>query len=217
MRAPWTIGRVVAVVFSLLLIGFGGKCLWEGNRLNHDFERWQAAVTVDGPIDFSEPGQFVMNFDQTYVSPHGGDFVSLQVPQTVLQQTTVTQLLTGIKAIFTIVDKSESNSVTSADFYIWKEDATNGVIPIFRIPSFRKGSYQAIVTVIEGGPALKGVNQTLQGRYELCGLERMVAMILFVIGGASAGLGILVGLVVYSRLARDRKKIQGALAQPLQG
>jgi hypothetical protein len=113
--------------------------------------------------------------------------VALRVPAEALQGTTVTQLLAGLNAKLEITDKSGSHVVASADSEtILGAEKLDGVIPIFKIVPFRKGTYEARVTVIQGAPALRGIAQTLEGRYLLCGLERMPAVIASAIGAVSA-------------------------------
>ncbi len=78
----------------------------------------------------------------------------------------------------------------------------DGAIPIFDIAPFRKGAYQATVTVITGAPALKGIAQRLEGSYLLCGLERFPATIANRIGVVCAGLGTTVGVIVLLRAGK---------------
>jgi hypothetical protein len=189
MHPCWTIGRAIAATLSLLLVGFGLKFLFDGHQLHQDFERWETAKPVDGAIELSVPGRFVLPFDQTCSSSHG-ETVALRVPAEALQGTTVAQLLAGLNVKLEITDKSGSHVVASADSEtILGAEKLDGAIPIFKIAPFRKGTYEARVTVIEGAPALRGIAQRLEGRYLLCGLERMPAVIASAIGAVSAGIG----------------------------
>ncbi len=108
---------MIALTFSLLLLGFGVKCLFDGYRLGRNFERWQTAKPVDGAIDFSGPGRFVLPFDQTCSSSHG-ETVALRVPPEVLLGRTITQLLAGLNAKLEITDKSGSNLTESAEWRV---------------------------------------------------------------------------------------------------
>jgi hypothetical protein len=65
MRFTWTKGRVIGLGLSILAVGFGVKCLFDGHRLQRDFELWQTAKPVDGVIDLAVSGRFVFPFEQT--------------------------------------------------------------------------------------------------------------------------------------------------------
>lgn len=200
---------MIAFALSLLLLGFGVKCLFDGHRLGQDFERWQTAKPVDAAVDFSVPGRFVLPFDQTCSSSHG-ETVALRVPPEALQGRTITQLLAGLNAKLEIADKSGSHLAQRADSkVIWGEETLDGAIPIFGIAPFRKGAYKATVTVIEGAPALKGIAQRLEGRYLLCGLERLPSTIASGVGVVSAGIGAIIAVIVLLLAARHRDDPHG--------
>ena len=203
-RRLCTVGRVIWGALALVLLAFGVKSLFDGKQLRDDFEHWQTAKPMDGPIDFSRPGRFVLPLNQTCSSSHG-ETVALRVPAEVLQGTTVTQLRAGLAAKLDISDKTGSNLVVSATTDLMLgEEPFDGTIPIFSLTPFRKGVYDATITVTEGAPALKGISQRIEGRYLLCGLERMPAAVATVMGAVSTLIGCVVGFGVAFRAARDR-------------
>lgn len=69
------------------------------------------------------------------------------------------------------------------------------------------GDYQARVTVTRGATGLKGTVQRLEGRYLLCGLEAMPAMIAKVVGVGSSLAGCLTTIVLLYRFAKGRRKV----------
>jgi len=155
-------------------------------------------------VDVLTPSQFVLPFEQTCSSSHG-EVVALRVPPEALRSTTITQLLAGLNATLEITDPPISNVVLNAySQAVWGEETLDGAIPIFSIAPFRKGAYKAVITVREGAPGLSGISQRLEGRYLLCGLERMPAVIAAGIGIGSAGIGCVLGLVVAFFVARSR-------------
>ncbi|MBI5388102.1 MAG: hypothetical protein HZA90_25840 [Verrucomicrobia bacterium] len=191
---------------AALLLGFGVKCLFDGRRLRQEFEVWKTARPVDAEVDLSIPGKFLLPFQQACSSSHG-EILALRLPMETLRGTSVTQLLAGLQAQLEISMKPGTTVVASAMSQVWwGEETLDDAIPIFSVVPFRKGAYEATVTVTEGAPALKGVKQRLEGRYQLCGLERMPAALLGVVGIASAGIGGIAGLIVFFRAAGDRRK-----------
>lgn len=196
MRAPWTIGRVIAGSVSLLLLGFGAKCLVDGRRLSRDFERWQTEKPLNGAVDLSTPGRFVLPLHPTCSSAHGA-LVALRVPPEALKGATVTQLLAGLNARLEVFQGSDGTIVESRGSELfWADGTFDGAIPIFNIATLRQGAYEARVTVTAGAPALKGVGQQLEGRYVLCGLERLPAEIATGVGVVSAWIGAVAGFAV---------------------
>ena len=153
---------------------------------------------MEAAVNISKPGYFVVPFAQTCSSAHG-EIVALQIPAEVLHGKTVTQLLTGLKATLEIADKSSTISESEESSIPAGEDISNGAIPIFRLAPFRKGIYDARVTVITGAPALEGITQRLEGRYLLCGMEQMPATIATVLAVVSLAIGAIVGLLGFFR------------------
>lgn len=92
----------------------------------------------------------------------------------------------------------------------WNEATTDGVIPMFSLASFRNGAYQARITVIAGAPALKGMAQKLEGRYVLCGLERMPVQIAIVVGIGSLVLGGFIEVVLLVHACSSTPRPQSA-------
>ncbi len=206
MRSPWTTLRMISATAAIMLIGFGVKCLFDGHRLSQNFELWQTAKPVAGPVDFSTSGRFTFPFDQTCSSSHG-ETVLLRVPAEALKTTTATQLLAGLNAKLEITNKSKSNIVESANSEImWGQELLDGAIPIFGIAPFSKGQYEATVTVLEGAPALKGITQRIEGRYLLCGLELLPATIANAVGIGSSVIGSILGFAVLFLATRDQKR-----------
>jgi hypothetical protein len=217
MNDRWTKGSVLATALALLLLGIGVNCLVDGHRIRRNFAQWQVAKPVDGVVDFSEPGPFVLPFEQTCSSAHA-EMVSLSVPPEAMQGTTATQLLAGLNLQIRIASPSGDVVVQSAEFDLgWAERAVGSTIPLFRFSPFKKGTYTATVTVTDGAPALKGTVQRLLGSYELCGLELLPATIATGLGWGSTGLGGVIGLVVALRVSRERKAPLASQPDPALG
>jgi hypothetical protein len=205
MSTRWTIGRAVASALAVLFLGFGSKFLVDGHRGARSFEEWKTARPMDGVVDLSAPGQFSLPFDQTCSSAHG-QVVGLRLPPEILQNRTITQLLAGLQARLEITSRSSGDVLERADSRIvWAEDTLDGAILIFGLASFPRESYEATITVVEGAPALSGIPQRLEGRYLLCGLERLPAIIDTVAGVGVTGIGAIIGAAVLFLMVRERR------------
>jgi len=150
---------------------------------------------MDVATDFSQPGIFASSFKQTCSQSHG-ETVLLRVPDSILSNTTPTMLMQGLRAQITIRTLAGEEIYSSTSELLWDDQTMDGAIPIFSLDVFRRGDYEAAVKIHEGAPALAGVNQRLEVRYLLCGLESLPASIA-TLGGSIVGvLGLLVGFVL---------------------
>ena len=184
---------IVAVFF----LAGGVWFLFDSHRRNLEFEAWQTATPMKCAVDFSKPGKFDADFNQTCASSHG-EVVALRISPEALKLTTATQLLAGLEATIEIKPASETNTVETASAEIlWQNETLDGAVPVFSISPFRKGHYQARVTVTAGAPALAGTTQTLEARYLLCGLEALPAFVARVIGIVLTFVGTIIGVVVF--------------------
>lgn len=202
MRLRWSKWTAVMGIIAVLMLAGGIKFLFDSQRMSREFESWQTATPMKCAVDFSKPGQFDANFNQTCSSSHG-EMVALRVSPEVLKSITVTQLLAGLEATIEIrqapgIDPVETASVKT----FWQNETLDGAIPVFPISPFRKGNYQAHVFVTAGAPALAGTAQTLEARYLICGMEAMPAAIARIIGIALTVVGTIVGLVVFLRVLK---------------
>ncbi len=202
MSARWTIWRIISAGLALCLLGFAAKCFLDARKFRKQFEDWQTAKPIDAVVDLSTPGEIVVPFHQTCSSSHS-EVIALRVPAAVLQGGSITQLLQGASARIEIFRKQDTNAVERAELDLsWTGDQIDGATPVFFVSPFRKGEYEAKVSVTAGAPGLRGVPQRLEGRYLLCGLEAMPAEVATFGGIGSGVLGCLVSVVLLYRLAR---------------
>jgi len=203
----WTLRRGSAIAVSLLFLGFGVTCIFDGIRMSQDFEEWLTAKPMEGPIDLSAPGKFVFPFNQICSSSHG-ESVSIVIPDESSKELTEAELLAGLEAKLEVIDKETHEMVASAVSEVrWPDELVGSRVHIFNISPFRKGTYLATVTLTGGAAELKGVPQRIEGSYQLCGLEKLPAQIALALGVISAGIGILIGLIVTVRIAKSRKAL----------
>lgn len=212
MSKRWTSLRIILLGLAVGLCLWGVQTFVKGGHMYREYEQWQTANPLYAPIDLSIHGRHVFRFDQTCSSAHR-QVIALHIPEQTLQQTSVTQLVSGLSARLEITSTLNTNIVASAETdLLWTEIRTEDTIPIFDVSPFGKGVYEATITIDKGAAALAGIPQQLEGRYELCGLEAMPAMICQTVGAATAGVGGLAGFVIVlgARPNREnRKKADG--------
>lgn len=195
MRPPFTKGRLITFAIAAVLFGCGLYFLRDGHRRHEEFLRWETAKPVEGVVDFSRPGRFVLPFQQTCSSSHG-EVVALRVPPEALKDTPIKDLLSGLEADLEITGEHDGQQAgTEVAEILWNEETLDGAIPVFSLAPFLKGDFTATITVNEGAPALAGIPQTVEGRYLLCGLEGLPAFVATALGWGSTAFGGLVGLV----------------------
>jgi len=194
-------------VVAIILFSGGIFFLFDARKRSEAFTAWETAMPLKLPVDFSKPGQYEIEFNQTCSSAHS-EVVALRVPPEVLTNNAATQLLSGLVATIEIRPQSGTGIVDSASAEVlWENQDLDGAIPIFSIASFRKGLYVAKVRVTEGAPALTGQKQILEARYLLCGLEALPAEIAkYLARGLLVGGAILAGVLGLILMLRARHR-----------
>jgi len=214
MSRRWNIWRAISAGLALCLFCFAVKCFSDARKFRKQFEEWETAKQIDVAVDLSTPGEIVAPFHQTCSSSHS-QIVGLRVPAVALQGITIAEVLEGAKARIEIRRKPDTNVIESAELDSSRtSDLIDGAIPIFFISPFQKGEYEAKLKIIAGASRLKGVPQTLEGRYLLCGLEAMPAEIARFGGIGSSALGGLVAMILLYRLVRVPPRSQNISGVP---
>ncbi len=203
MRPSWTIGRMIASTSRYCFSGFGVNRLFDGFAL--------AGFRVAGDCEtcgrchrLLRAGRFV--FPSLSARPWShGETVALRVPPEVLLGRTITQLLAGLTPNWRLPTSLEaiSRRVRNGGSSGGRR-RSDGAIPIFGIAPFRRAHRKATITVVDGASALKGITQRVEGRYLLCGLERLPATIASEVGVVSTGIGSIGGVIVLLLAARHR-------------
>ena len=85
-----------------------------------------------------------------------------------------------------------------------------GDIDIISFLPFPEGEYDLTLTVEQGAPALAGVEQRLQARYLLCGLERFPATVSLLLG---AGALVIAGIILLL-LSKNKETQSGKGSEP---
>lgn len=177
MRPSLSKWMVVMGFLAAILMAGGIWFLLDARKRSAAFAAWETATPLNHPVDFSKPGQYEIEFNQTCSSAHG-EVVALRMPPELMEIMTPARLLSGLAATIEIRSQSEDHVVASATAEtLWDNQTLDGAIPIFSLAPFRKGLYVASIAVTEGAPELAGHEQILEARYLLCGLEALPAEI----------------------------------------
>lgn len=179
--ASWTPARCIALVVTTGLAIISLCTLASAWSAWKNFQAWNDAVPLAGPVDFSRPGVFELRFVHTCTTSHGTELNLLLPPGSDAQS-----LLHGASARLDILPTPSSfpaGSSLTFDNRPLIDAPQPGRARLFLLSGLPRGEYVARVTVESGAPALRDVRQELSGDYLLCGLEAMPALILAIAGG----------------------------------
>jgi len=187
-------GRVVALSIAGVLLIVGVVFLFGYYHYDRQFTEWQDARPIDIPVDLSKPGTFSGRFTQTCRVAHG-EGIFLIVAASALGNTSPTELLKSLRFTCVISDPGGRPVVEQKlSSEAWSGSRLEGGdIDLISFLPFPEGEYDLTLTVEQGAPALAGVEQRLQARYLLCGLERFPATVSLLLG---AGALVVAGLIL---------------------
>lgn len=184
--------RIIGLLFGVTCVG---ASLWYGRealRLDAEFHEWLVARPAETTIDLSRPGVTTVPFRQTCDVSHG-EALCLQTDLENDPTEDLEQTFADLSGTIVIHDLN-GNQIQSAEINSETVHRWNGDITLTGFAPFRKGDYSLTIRVDSGASALSNQQQVIFAKYQLCGLERMPAMIT----GAFALATGLLGLVVVS-------------------
>jgi hypothetical protein len=191
-KKKYPVLRIIALVIVAGLFLFGAYLYWGSYKLFVQFDSWFAAKPVDIEVDFSKVGTYSSRFEQICSVSHG-EYLGLELPNSVLVKSKVQSLLRGLKANCIISDSNGSEIASvdlSAGNVLTDEPFCENIVLLNMMQRIKNGTYKISVSVMEGAPALSGIEQRFVAKYQLCGLERMPGVVLrlasiacFIIGG----------------------------------
>lgn len=187
-------GRAVAFSIAGVLLIVTIVFLFGYYHYDRQFTQWQDARPIDIPVDLSKPGTFSARFTQTCRVAHG-EAIFLIVAASALGDTSPTELLKALRLTCVISDPG-GRPVVEQEFSgeTWSGSRfEGGDIDMISFLPFPEGEYDLTLTVEQGAPALAGVEQRLQARYLLCGLERFPATMSLLFG---AGILVVAGIIL---------------------
>lgn len=165
MSRRWTSRRQIAVYVALLLLAAAGACFvslhlsrahfWHDQRFN-----CLAALSVD----LSAPGTYTASI-RHWTAIHHHAILGLDVPRTVLEETSPGELLDGLQGTYSIRDEGGTRIFWGSlvedpnDVSLCESPA---IIQLHRFdPRYRIANWQVDVIVTNGAARLKGVPQRL--------------------------------------------------------
>lgn len=185
--------RILMIVMGILLVTNSVVWLDAARSVEDRFAGQLAAKPICLPIDLSVPGTYSGRYERTF-DPFHGDLLRLSVAGSPSFEETKAALADFVGEI-TLTDESGETPIKqaldAASFEPWGP-AEKG--PIIELPLRKTGDYQLSIIVTQPAKGLAAHPHCLVGEYEACGIERMPALILNVMGA----FGLVIGIVLLS-------------------
>jgi hypothetical protein len=202
------IGRVIGLLLAFLGIGLGAWFAYDAVRRNAEFYEWLDARPMETAIDLSTPGETRVAFHQTCSISHG-EALYVNVDSDEASGLSLEELFNGLSGNIVIED-SAGTEIGTARINSKTVQRWEGQIMLAGIAPFRNGDYIATIRVDSGAPNLAEKQQIIYAEYQLCGLEKMPAMIAGVIAFGTGLIGLVSSFCVlpgllHSGLRRDTR------------
>ena len=153
--------------------------------------------------------------NQITVPLHTEAFFFLKVVPPLTDDVDIEKMFAGLDALAVLRD-SDGNEILRVPFdssiMSGKYDSEDIRIASFR--RFRRGDSTATVQVDKGVPTLAGRKQTLYVKYQLCGIESMLAFFLLAFAIGSGVVAVVTGLCVLPGLRRHGIRRAGPPDRP---
>jgi hypothetical protein len=180
--------RILMIVVGILLVAISANWLDAARCIEDRFEGQVAARPICLPLDLSVPGTYSGRYERMY-NPFHGDLLRLSIAGSPpLEETKAA--LGDIGGEITLKDESGQTRIKQAldatTFHQWGP-AENGLI--VDLPLRELGKYQLTVVVTQPAKGLAGRPHCLIGEHEACGMERLPASVLNVMGAFGLAIG----------------------------
>ena len=193
-------GRIVGLIIAIVGIGVSIWYACIALRMNAEFYQWLDARPMESVIDLSKPGETTVAFHQTCHISHG-EALYLESDLDDESEQDTNRLLKDLSGSIVIKDL-DGTDIESVAFNNETVQSWDGTIRIAEFAPFPDGDYVATIRVDSGAAALAGKQQTIYAKYELCGLERMPAMIAAVVALGAGIIGLVAAVCVLPGLLR---------------
>jgi len=173
--------RILMVAMGILLIMVSVNWLDAARCVEDRFAGQIAARPICLPIDLSVPGAYSGRYERTY-NPFHGDLLRLNIAGSPSLEETKAALA-GFSGEITVKDESGQTRIEQAldatSFRHWGSPEGGLIVGL---PLREIGKYQVTVFVRQPAVRLAGHPHCFVGEYQVCGIERMPALILNVMG-----------------------------------
>ncbi|MBI5725384.1 MAG: hypothetical protein HZA50_15615 [Planctomycetes bacterium] len=209
MKFP--IGRTIAYSIAGLCLAAGIYFSLEARPKLREFDEWRKDRPADIQVDLSQPGEFSGKFVQTCDISHSEE-ISLIVSPEAAARPDSAKLPENLRCTLRITDEKGGESfkqeVVGEDLSQYGPQKEKFVLALFR--PFKRGNYRITITITQGAPALRGVQQRIVARYLICGFDKWPALIsqIYGFGCVIAGGIIAVATAVITIVRKRRRRAQ---------
>ena len=168
------------------------------------------------PIDLSKPGEYRGALHETFLNSHGS---SLEIETTPFEsEEQAEKALAGVDGKFKVL-ASDGSVIVEKDLgkclVPGGKRSANGNTkwtPMFYYSAYGRGEFRLVVTVTSPAAGMAERPQEVVGRYQLCGMEKMPAIVEYFFGGASAFAGMTVAVISWRWRRRKRNMAEAGVA-----
>jgi hypothetical protein len=202
---PWS--RIVTGVVAAGLLSFAIPLFFECVDEQHRADEARESDLIHWKVDLSKPGQYKGAFHHNYDLAHC-QYIAIVTDPPLTSSEEATTILEGLKGRLSVVDSDGGvvfEKPIDAKYFGCRKIEEKNWMPEIDFGHFALGKYELRVVVDHGGPRLASVSQTLVARYFLCGLERTINQVMWLLGlGACTIAGILILVVVRITIKKRR-------------
>lgn len=212
-RWPW--GRIVAGVLAAALLLVAIPFLQSSANLRRQADKARTTELVRMKVDLSKPNTYSAKFTHYIECAHGFQ-LELQTDKDLRSPEDVRAMLQGVHGRLTTTRLADGQSgdqdVDVSCFECRRIDDTHWV-PVIPFHRSTEGDYEVRLSIDRGAQQLVGVPQVLVVRYEICGMEYLVAQFAWMIGAAGCLIaGILTFVIVVVTIVKRRKANRDVVA-----
>jgi len=196
-RWPW--GRIVVGIVVAVILLFSIPLFFTSADIRRRADKARTAELMRLKVDLSKPGVYSGTFNHDFEAAHG-NYVQIvtNVPSASYEQAeAIVEGLVGHLAVTGFDQQGGYEQEFGPKDYDCMRADDGRWAPVVRFHCSTAGNYRLKFTVGKGAPKLAGIPQALVVRYEICGLEYLVANLACLLGIAGCTVaGVIILLIV---------------------